>query len=47
MLRPPIPAPRRLVERAKPPLKSGRVSTSQEGVDFLMPIEPAAAPAIN
>ncbi len=45
--RSPVPAPRRLVERAKPPLKAGRVSTSQEGVDFLMPIEPAAAPAIN
>ncbi|WP_027135916.1 hypothetical protein [Geminicoccus roseus] len=45
--RSPVPAPRRLVERARPPLNASRVSTSQEGVDFLRPIEPAAAPAIN
>jgi hypothetical protein len=43
----PIPAPRRLVERARPPLKAGRVSTSQDGVDHLMPIEPASGPIIN
>lgn len=44
---PMVPAPRRLVKRAKPPLKSNRVVTSDDGVDFLTPIEPAAAPAIN
>ena len=43
--RPHYPASRRLVERARPPLKAGRVITSKDGVDFLTPIEPAAAPA--
>lgn len=45
--RPMVLAPRRLVERAMPPLKAGRVITSQEGVDLLTPIGPAAASAIS
>jgi len=43
-----VPAPRRLVELARPPLKAGRVSTLQDGgVDHLIPVEPASGPIIN
>ena len=45
--RPAVPASRRLVERAKPPLKSGRVDASRDAIDHLIPIEPAAPPVVN
>jgi hypothetical protein len=35
------------VERARPPLKAGRVTTLEDGVDHLIPVEPASGPIVN
>ena len=45
--RPYFPVSRRLLERARPPLKSGRIITNGEGIDLLTPIEPMAAAPSN
>ncbi|HEX2526855.1 MAG TPA: hypothetical protein VHL31_11245 [Geminicoccus sp.] len=41
--RPFFPVSRRLLDRARPPLKAGRIITTEEGAGFLTPIEPEAA----
>ena len=38
--RPRIPAPRRLMERARPPLKAGRVETTTGALNQLTPVDP-------
>jgi hypothetical protein len=45
--RPYFPVSRRLLERARPPLKAGRIITNEDGIEFLTPIEPMAAAPSN